>query len=138
MPSRAAPGKACRSRINPAFALTAKTGSALMSLLTPGTSSHAVSEVRTRRGWLTIDSNSRWIALTEDDVPLSTGDLAAMTVAGEEPIWTSHNQSPMDPIFSQSFTHLVGLYSRHGRFYPPYTPMPDVNFGQLLHNLSRV
>ena len=116
---------------------TAKTGSALKSLLTPGTPSHAVSEVRTSRGWLAIDPNARWIALTADDVPVSTSELAETASVGEKQTWTSNNQSQMNKIFSKPFTYLIGLYSRHGRFYPPYTFVPDVNYNQLLQNLSR-
>ena len=114
---------------------TAKTGSAMESLLTPGNPSHAVSEVRTRKGWLVIDSNGRWLALTEGGTPMSTRELlAAATGRGDERAWTQRNRSPMNPIFSEPYTYVIGLYSRHGRFYPPYTPMPDVNIGQLLQN----
>ncbi|MHA1524463.1 MAG: hypothetical protein ACTSY1_08685, partial [Alphaproteobacteria bacterium] len=39
---------------------TVKTESALISLLTPQVISHAVTEVKTVKGWLVIDSNARW------------------------------------------------------------------------------
>jgi len=117
---------------------TAKTGSALTSLLGPDTPSHAVSEVRTSKGWLVIDPNARWIALTGDGVPMSTGELAVTAPAGGTQTWTPQNRSRINSIFSEPFTYLIGLYSRHGQFYPPYTPVPDVNYGQLLQNLSRI
>ena len=34
----------------------------------------------------------------------------------------------MNGLFSKSFVYLSGLYSRHGQFYPPFTPIPDVNW----------
>jgi hypothetical protein len=33
------------------------------------------------------------------------------------------------------FTWIYSLYSRHGRFYPPYDPVPDVNWAELAQNL---
>lgn len=50
---------------------TAEAGSALAALTTPQVPSHAVSEVRTQRGWLLVDSNGRWISLTADGDPLA-------------------------------------------------------------------
>ena len=42
----------------------------------------------------------------------------------------------MSPILGRPFTYLFGLYSRHGRFYPPYTPVPDLDWGQLGYNFG--
>ena len=38
-------------------------------------------------------------------------------------------------IYSAPFTWVYGFYSRHGRFYPPYNAVPDVNWGELAQNL---
>jgi hypothetical protein len=99
---------------------TAKTHSALKSLLSAGTPSHVVTEVRTDRGWLLVDPNRRWIGLTVD------GKLATLDhLAGQH--WRS---KPM-PILGKPFIYVRGLYSRHGRFYPPYDPIPDVSWPEV-------
>lgn len=111
--------------------------SRLLSLLTPdrsGERSHALSEVRTRRGWMLVDSNARWFGLdTEGRVwsaeALQGRDPFAMAWAPEVPEAISW------PGFGGPFTYVIGLYSRHGGFFPPYTPVPDVNYADLLENL---
>src|SRR3546814_13565188 len=50
--------------------------SVLGVLLTPGTSSHAVSEVLTQRGWMLVDSNARWIGLKASQ-PISAEEIKA-------------------------------------------------------------
>lgn len=112
---------------------TRATGSALMSLLTPGVPSHAVSEVRTRRGWLVVGSNRRWISLRANGTPLSIAGLAR--AAGKVALHWSH-RVPASPsaILTAPFTYVYGLYSRHGRFYPPMDPVPDVNWNDFLAN----
>lgn len=114
-------------------ASTRGTGSPLRSFLTPKTQSHAVTEVKTDRGWLVIDSNRRWIGLTEGSKPV---DLAALRETKAQQDWDPRVKDPMSPILSEPFTYLFGLYSRHGRFYPPYMPVPDVDWGQIRYNLT--
>lgn len=100
-----------------------ETGSALRSLMTPGVESHAISEVKTQRGWMIVDSNVRWIGLTRDNHPIALAQLR------EDPSATSPE------IYRAPFTWVYGLYSRHGRFYPPYNAIPDVNWKELAENL---
>jgi hypothetical protein len=100
---------------------TAKTGSAVKSLFKPKIGSHALTEVQTDRGWLLVDPNRRWIGLTRDG---KVGSLHHF--AGEE--W----RSEPTPILKKPFVYVRGLYSRHGRFYPPYNPIPDVSWPELL------
>jgi len=112
---------------------TRETGSALVSLLTPGVPSHALSEVRTRRGWLVVGSNRRWISLRAGGVPVSMAQLAR--AAGREALhWSDRVRVPPDPILRAPFTYVYGLYSRHGRFYPPMDPVPDVNWADFMDN----
>lgn len=54
---------------------TVDTGSALRSLTTKDTISHALTEVETRRGWMIVDSKTRWVGLTSNGKPL---DLASV------------------------------------------------------------
>ena len=110
---------------------TRATGSALRSLATPGVDSHAITEVMTRRGWMIVDSNSRWIGLTNANQPL---DLARLRDRPGGP-WHPSVRVQLPEIYRAPYTWVYGLYSRHGRFYPPYNPVPDVNWAELAENL---
>jgi hypothetical protein len=102
------------------------------ALVTPQVPSHAVSEVMTRKGWMVIDSNARWIGLDSAHDAISIDDIQDQ---GLKP-WASENRDPINKIFGDHFVQIRGLYSRHGYFYPPFTPIPDFNFGQLLGNVT--
>ena len=108
-----------------------ETGSALRSLATPGVESHAITEDKTRHGWMIVDSNVRWIGLTRDGRPAA---LARLSRDPDGP-WHPSIEAPVAQIFRSPFTYVYGLYSRHGRFYPPYNPVPDVNWKELAENL---
>ena len=110
-----------------------ETGSRLLSLLTPQVGSHAVTEVRTSKGWMVIDSTSRWIGLTSDNTTISLEALQSLNPAQTE--WHGNLSGTPHPILSGPYTYVLGLYSRHGRFYAPYTPVPDVNWNDLLVGL---
>ena len=103
--------------------------SPLTALITRDTPSHALTEVKTSRGWMLVDSNEPWLGLTETGDPVDLQELAEM----DQRDLTARP----DKIFSQPFTWVYGVYSRHGRFYEPYLPLPDVNWGELAHNLRR-
>ena len=111
---------------------TAATGSALKSIATPRTPSHAVTEVKTRGGWLLVDSNQRWIGLTADGRAIDLGELRRQA----DRRWHPLVRTPLPPIYADGrFTFVYGLYSRHGRFYPPYNIVPDVNWAELAQNI---
>ncbi|MEM8971334.1 MAG: hypothetical protein AAGD43_04625 [Pseudomonadota bacterium] len=110
-----------------------ETGSRVASLLTPGVGSHALSEVLTARGWMAVESTSRWIGLTKDGRTITLEDLQAPSAA--QLAWHDRVRDTHHRIFTQEFTYVPGLYSRHGRFYAPYTPVPDVNWPDLLAGL---
>ncbi len=97
--------------------------------MTPGSDSHAVSEVRTERGWMTVDSNARWIGLTADGRPLSVPQIDADSAAEVGP---EAAREPPTLLLVEPHVTLYGLYSRHGEFYPPFVPFPDVDFRQFL------
>ncbi|PHI20718.1 hypothetical protein CEQ90_06610 [Lewinellaceae bacterium SD302] len=100
-------------------------------LLTRGTRSHAAIEVRTQRGWMIVDSNESFIGLNSDGLPLSYTGLSEadssrwLTPISPELAWTVSGRA----------TVVYGLYSRHGKAFPPYNFMPDLNWRELLHNL---
>ena len=110
---------------------TVETGSALRALATPDNISHALTEVKTSRGWMIVDSKTRWAGLTSDGQPL---DLAAIR-ANPDRKWNRNVPGRLPEIYAAPFTWVYGLYSRHGRFYPPYDAVPDVNWSELAQNL---
>lgn len=114
---------------------TDKTGSAFRSLLTAGggdVRSHAVVEVLTARGWLVVDTVNPWISLDKDGQPLGLAALEAMAARGNHAAMADEGGAYF--LYMKPFTFVYGLYSRHGRFYPPYTPFPDVNWQEILEN----
>lgn len=112
---------------------SAETGSRLTSLLTPHVGSHAVSEVKTRKGWIIVDSTRRWISLTDKGRPISLAELRILN--HDNVAWSNLNTDPINVFLKKDFTYLIGLYSRHGRFFPPYTPLPDVNWADFATGL---
>ena len=98
----------------------------LRALLTRGQPSHAVTEVRTRRGWLLVDSNTPWIALAPDSQPVPARGLAGVPVA----------RMPRPDYLEQRYWAIPGLYSRKGTLYPPYVVLlPKLNWGDFLRGL---
>ena len=95
-----------------------------IALVVPGYRSHALSEARTSRGWMLVDSMKPWLGLDASGAPISAKRLAQ---AKTPPDW----EMPLTP----DVVHVYGLFSRHGGFYPPFTPFPDVNWRQLMMNV---
>jgi hypothetical protein len=75
-------------------------------------------------GW----THGRW---TADGRPL---DLGAVRKNADRQ-WSGAVKAPLPEIYGAPFTWVYGLYSRHGRFYPPYNPIPDLNGAELAQNL---
>ena len=98
------------------------------SLLTPGLATHAVSEVETSAGWLVVDSNASWVSVDRAGRPVSMRDLVA---AGGDALAAP----PPFRVYTEPVWPIYGLYSRHGRFYPPYGWLPDVNYGEIVQNV---
>ena len=104
---------------------TSKRG--YFNLLVPNTSSHAVSEVLTSKGWLGVDSNEAFVLLDKNNYP-NTYEKAI-----SNGVINSYSKSP---IYEKSMTYVIGLYSRNGTFFEPYIPyVPELNFGDFFGNL---
>lgn len=89
------------------------------AFFTRGTASHAVTEVKTQKGWLLIDSNSNWISLTKDGRPINADHI-------EENAANFMHEVPH--YFNQPYLAIRGLYSRRGQLYRPYIPYPQLNW----------
>lgn len=96
-----------------------KEGQSFFSTLVHrGSASHAVTEVKTSRGWLLVDSNSAWIAVTRNGVPVDADN-----------VWRRLDEFDDAPAqMLNPWWAIRGMYSRHGRLYPPYIPFPDFNW----------
>jgi hypothetical protein len=93
--------------------------------------SHSTSEVRTQRGFMVVDSNRPYIALDADGSPL---DAIALRAALLDPARRAGLGEVSGDYFEGDYTVFYGLYSRHGGFYPPFVPVPDIEWAELRYN----
>jgi len=99
-----------------------------IDLATKGVSSHSVTEVKTKKGWLIVDSNKNWIGLDSLMNPYSMKKISLSKFSVK---WMKESTT----YFYNNPSHYVyGLYSRHGYFHPPYVMIPDYNFNDLIYN----
>ena len=100
----------------------------IKALLSSNTNSHATSEIKTNKGWIVIDSNFKWLSVSEENLPIPFSKLNKVhnltTTPPEEVI----------PFYLSKTYRIYGFYSRHGYFYKPYLPIPDYNIRELLYN----
>ena len=107
---------------------TSKRG--YFNLLIPNTSSHAVSEVLTSKGWLGVDSNEPFVLLDENNYP----NTYAKGIANG--LINSYSQFPL---YKKPLTYVIGLYSRNGTFFEPYLPFtPELNSNDFFRNLFNI
>ena len=99
----------------------------LVALFTPLDPSHAVVDVKTSRGWLMVDSAAQWLPIDSHGEPLSAQELSQGT-----PLRVQEPAGPTKSFLSKGFVAVYGLYSRHGRFFPPYGPVPNFDIMQVL------
>lgn len=111
---------------------TVGSQSALGAVLHARAPSHSLTEVLTSRGWMLIDSNYRYVGLTDDNQVFGI----AMLRKHLDLRLNRRFKEPMPIKLRRPFTWVYGLYSRHGRFYPPYDHVPDVNWRELLYNFA--
>jgi hypothetical protein len=109
---------------------TRNSSSAIVSLTTEQTPSHAVTEVLTAKGWVVVDSNAPWISIDINGNPIPIARIQ-LDVTEKDIVWL---KDTFPEIYRNSFVFVYGLYSRHGKFYPPYNPIPDINYKELLDN----
>jgi hypothetical protein len=79
-----------------------------------------------------VDSTSRWIALAQDGRPMSISQIKRLPPTNRS--WSASVEEKPNELLTRPFIYVIGLYSRHGFFYPPYLPFPDVNVLQLKAN----
>lgn len=104
----------------------------LLELFNRKIKSHASIEVKTQRGWLIIDPDEPWISLAVDS---SVHCYVEVQKAEKTIVWLQSPTMSMSWHLTKLPIVVYGLYSRHGRFFPPYNFIPDVNWRELLHNI---
>ena len=107
-----------------------KTKTFFKTLIAPKIDSHAITEVLTKKGWLVIDSNSPWLSLDIDNNPISIKQISDNK---DQVIKKLPNGFPSF-IYELDFLYIYGLYSRHGKFFPPHNFFPDINYSEFLYN----
>ncbi len=104
-----------------------------LALLTPRIDSHTVTEVLTKRGWLVVDSNIRWISLDQESQPFPIDKVVNQKGKRKTISWMDSGVK-YQHTYGRPFIWIYGLYSRHGKFYPPYNFIPDINIKEFLYN----
>jgi hypothetical protein len=90
----------------------------LGALFRKGQSSHAVTEVKTSKGWMFVDSNTEWIALTPQGDPVNA-----------DGVWRRFGEfDHAPPYLDHAWWAIRGMYSRKGHLYAPYVPFPEFNW----------
>ncbi len=112
--------------------------------------SHAMFEVKTKKGWMAVDTNGNWIALDENREPMTLGELRERLM--EERLVLAKMPTKGTVFFNQlpikyNFKFLYGVYSRHGEYLNsgPVEKMihnsaflrstPDYNLREFFYNL---
>lgn len=109
----------------------------LITVLFHHVSSHAVSEVRTAKGWMLVDSIAPWLGLDESNNPVSVREMVNRHDEHLTLHWLQPVRAEDDAFYSKPCLYVYGLYSRHGRFYPPYTSyIPDYRVQGLFYNFE--
>ena len=112
---------------------TEKTWPPWIALFIPGVWSHALTEVKTRQGWLVVESNREWISVDDHGLPVPLSKIQEQGATALR--WDKGQTTELEPIFRFQFVYIYGLYSRHGYFFPPFVPLPDVYWQELPYNL---
>lgn len=110
---------------------TKNSSSTLEALLTPGVESHAVTEVLTQYGWMVVDSNDAWLSIDVEKRPISIEEMQNSIESSNTIDW---HAEPPSFIYHEPFTFVLGLYSRHGEFYPPFNFVPDIHYPEFIQN----
>lgn len=95
-------------------------------LLSKRAQSHALSELYTRKGWLLLDPDTLWIALDDQNQPVGAARLKA------DIRWQTPPPTQSRAYYNSKSLLIKGLYSRHGRFFAPFLPFPDVRWQEVI------
>lgn len=99
------------------------------TILVPGTPSHAVLEALTSRGWMGVDSMDDLILITREGKPLTFRELKT---AAPESLSQKPHKKELEQFYARPLVTVYGLYSRHGMFFGPNLPAPEIHYPDFL------
>lgn len=91
-----------------------------------GIPSHAVFDVLTVKGWMSVGTNELFLGVTK------TGDVVATSELKLHADSSYIVGSPAQILRSGYVVY--GLWSRHGYFMKPYLPLPDISWHEFMEN----
>ncbi len=97
-------------------------------LLKPGGPTHTLVEVKWQGVWVFLGTLTPVTGFAKDGHAWSVSDLRIL--ASTDPLRL--RTFGWKEILPRDFLPVVGLYSRHGQHYPPFTPVPDFSPGQMM------
>ena len=103
-------------------------------LFKKGVPSHALLEVNTLNGWVIVDPSSSWVSVTRDNNSINIHKV-------KDAQYKKYNWFRGRPhgVFDNDVFVIYGFYSRHGKFFPPYNFVPDINYLDFLfYNISMI
>ena len=108
----------------------------LLDVLTKHLSSHAISEVYVKDKWIYVSSINYFCSFDSCNNLYTFGDI--IDVKNRDLRWVfSKNLAEKGYLSSNTFI-VYGLYSRHGKMYPPYWSFPDINYKDFLYNFTEL
>lgn len=94
--------------------------------------SHAITEVKTKAGWMYVGSNKCFISADTKNKIYPIEDLRKVKIANID--W-KYKDEVIDNTFINSNSIIIfGLYSRNGLMYSPYIAVPEINVSEFLTN----
>ena len=92
------------------------------ALFHKGQTSHAVTEVKTSKGWMFVDSNTPWVAITRHGEPVSADE-----------VWQRFDEFDNPPHYlAAPWWAIRGMYSRKGQLYGAGIVFPELNWVDFL------
>lgn len=115
-------------------------------------SSHALLEVKTGKGWLTVGTNANWMGVSKGGQLLTIADIRKEAISAHLDLKKPGGTIGITPFWKSGddFRFVYGVYSRHGDFFnhssrnvslssivPGFHILPDYNLKMFLCNFSR-
>jgi len=109
----------------------------VLTLLTKNITSHAATEVYTKKGWIVLGTYDKWMSLDSKNMPISSNEIR--NNLNSNILWKYKLPKNLDYYYSYKGSEMIivyGLYSRHGKFYPPYNFIPDIEWNEFIYNFT--
>jgi hypothetical protein len=124
------------------------TNTKLTDFFRIGLASHAIFEIKTKKGWMVVGVNGNWLGINKNNEPMTLNQVRDNLKIDRD---SAHKKPTIGINFYETFVRpydfkiIYGVYSRHGEFL--HSPMenflnhigipsfiPDYNLRMLLYN----